>query len=247
MPSIYATDMNKVIQALMSLGLSDKEAHVYLALYKIGKGTAYEIAKESGIKRPTVYVLVEELRKRGLALMVPHSKKQLYIARDPNEFIQEYQSKIVRNGQDLLSMLPKLSRPDNDIVVFKGKGALVQGLSYGMHGIKDKKMIALYAGVRKHVKVAPEYYEHFERIYDLGIRLHSIIPDDAGNHAFDKHETHYQFRYTKIPAKDFSPSSSVEVFDDIVKHIFHRKREVTVIHDKGLADLYRQIFALLTK
>ncbi len=237
--------MEKILQALISFGLTEKEAKVYLALYKIGEGTSYEVAKESGIKRPTVYVIMEELRKRGLALVVPHKKKQLYIAKDPNEFIGEYQSKFNQSANDILSLLPKLSRPDTDIFVFKGEGALVQGLSYGIHNMKVKKVIAFYAGVGKNTKVGGEYMEHFGHFYDLKIKLRAITPSDSNDKEFREDDRKYGFQTKKLSAKVFSPSVSTEVFDDFVKLIFHKKKEVVVINDSGLADFYRQTFEMM--
>ncbi len=237
--------MDKILQALISLGLTEKEAKVYLALYKIGEGTSYEVAKESGIKRPTVYVIMEELRKRGLALVVPHPKKQIYIAKDPNEFIGEYQSKFNRNANDILSLLPKLSRPDTDIIVFKGEGALVQGLSYGIHNMKVKKVIAFYAGIGKNTKIGDEYTEHFEHLHDLKVKLISVTADNSNDKAFREEDRKFGFQTKRLPAKLFSPSVSTEVFDSTVKLVFHKKKEVVVINDAGLADFYRQTFEMM--
>ena len=55
-----------IIKNLQSLGFSEKESKVYFTLLKIGPSTAYKIAKQSGLKRPTVYIILEELRKKDL-------------------------------------------------------------------------------------------------------------------------------------------------------------------------------------
>jgi sugar-specific transcriptional regulator TrmB len=237
--------MNKLATALMALGLTEKEALLYLALYKLGEATAYQIAKESGVKRPTVYVIMEELRRRGLALTIPHAKRQLFVAKDPHEFIQEYQSKVNANTHDLLTLLPKLSHPNTETIVFKGEGALVQGLSYGLRTVKDKNIIAFYAAVPKSMRVGQEYPDHFDELYRLGFKLRSITPSNSYDRDFRESDKHYGFESRKIASTLFSPSISIEVCGDLTKTIIHKKREVIVLHDRGVADFYRQIFEML--
>ena len=76
-------------KALQDMGLSEKESQVYVALLELGKANVARIAQQSNIKRPTVYVLLEDLRKKGLVLKVPHIKNALYIAQDPDFFFHE--------------------------------------------------------------------------------------------------------------------------------------------------------------
>ena len=239
------TDMNKLTHALTSLGLTEKEAALYLALYKLGEATAYQIAKESGVKRPTVYVIMEELRKRGLALVVPHARKQVFVAKDPHEFIQECQSKMSLNASHLLTLLPKLSHPGSDVLVFKGQGALAQGLSYGLHGMKNKDIIAFYAAVPKGARVAREYTDYFDELHRLGFSLRSIVPSRSDDASFREVDREYGFETKKLPSAVFSPDVSIEVCGDLVKTIIHKKREVIVVRDRGVAGFYRQIFDIL--
>ncbi len=245
MNKVVSKVMNKLTQSLMILGLNEKEASIYIALYKLGEATSYQIAKESGIKRPTVYVIMEELRRRGLVLVVPHEKKQLFIARDPHEFIQEHQNKTNEHVRNLLALLPKLSRPDTNTIVFKGEGALAQGLSYGLQGLKEKEVVAFYAAVGKGIKVGSEYSDHFNELHRLGFTLNSITPSNSYDVAFRDDDRKYGFETKKISHKMFSPGVSVEVSCDLTKIIIHKKREVIAIRDRGVADFHRQIFAML--
>lgn len=237
--------MEKILNALISLGLSDKEAKIYIALYKIGEGTAYEVAKESGIKRPTVYILMESLRKRGLALVIPHAKKQLYVAKNPKEFIGEFQSKFNQGVADLLSSLPRVGRPVSNIVVFKGAGALAQGLSYGLHDVKEKQIYAFWAGIGKITKVGNVYYEHYSQLHKLGFRLKGLVPSNSKDDGFREEDQKKSVEVKKIDYRIFSPAVSTEICGSLVKTIFHKKKEVIVIEDEGLADFYRQTFGFM--
>ena len=53
-------------EKLQELGLSEKEARVYLALFELGPSVVSGLAKKAGINRSTTYVILETLAKRGL-------------------------------------------------------------------------------------------------------------------------------------------------------------------------------------
>ena len=63
-------------QALKTIGLSDKESAVYMALLQLGQATAYAVAVKSGLKKPTTYIILDELIEKGLVLKVPQMKTQ---------------------------------------------------------------------------------------------------------------------------------------------------------------------------
>ena len=63
-----------MITELLSLGLSDEEAKVYLACLEINGGPVSVIAKKAGIHRVSCYHTLENLLEKRL--LVPDKKKQ---------------------------------------------------------------------------------------------------------------------------------------------------------------------------
>ena len=59
-------------EKLQKLGLSDKEASVYLAMLELGPSVVSDIAKKANINRSTVYVVLEFLKKRGIPSQLIH-------------------------------------------------------------------------------------------------------------------------------------------------------------------------------
>ncbi len=53
-------------EKLKELGLSEKEVAIYAALVEVGKTSPARLAKATGIKRPTVYAVGEDLLRKGL-------------------------------------------------------------------------------------------------------------------------------------------------------------------------------------
>jgi sugar-specific transcriptional regulator TrmB len=72
-----------MLETLIKLGLSEKEAAVYLATLELGEDTALNIAEKSQVNRTTTYVILEKLMKLGLASTVERGKKTVFVAEDP--------------------------------------------------------------------------------------------------------------------------------------------------------------------
>jgi len=98
---------------LKKLGLDEKEAKVYLALLELSEGNIQQIAKESGVKRTTVYDIIESLKEKGLLSSSTHRKKTIYSAEDPRklEYTLEEKKKTLQSIlPELLSIANKLDK-----------------------------------------------------------------------------------------------------------------------------------------
>jgi len=73
---INKENKNQIISQLKNFGLSDKEISLYLAVLANGPTTATNLARAAGLKRPTVYVLLETLLDRGLLASEKNKGKQ---------------------------------------------------------------------------------------------------------------------------------------------------------------------------
>lgn len=85
MRSVYLVTMSSLRSSLISLGLTEKEARVYLALVQLGESVVYAIADKAELKRPTTYVILNELVRKGYAKRIPRARKQLYFPVSPDE------------------------------------------------------------------------------------------------------------------------------------------------------------------
>jgi len=80
----YTAVMNEqLVSQVEDLGLSQKEARVYVANLMLGPATVQRIADYSGIKRVTTYVILESLVNLGLASQTSKGKKTYFSAEDP--------------------------------------------------------------------------------------------------------------------------------------------------------------------
>ncbi len=70
-------------QFLEEIGLSEKESKIYLALLQVDRDTIQDLANRTGVKRTTVYPVLETLQKKGLVSEVQEGKKVSYMAEPP--------------------------------------------------------------------------------------------------------------------------------------------------------------------
>ncbi|MFH0854514.1 MAG: helix-turn-helix domain-containing protein [bacterium] len=75
-------------EQLQSLGLSEKEARVYMSSLELGSSAVQEIARKAGVNRATTYVQIEALLKKGLMSSVIRGKKRYFSAENPGYLLK---------------------------------------------------------------------------------------------------------------------------------------------------------------
>jgi sugar-specific transcriptional regulator TrmB len=100
-----------MITELKNLGLSDNEAKVYAAMLELGPSSVLEISAKAGVNRPTTYVQIESLKKKGLVSTQTKGSKQVLIPESPEHLQDMLDSQIHAIGgqKEILSkVLPDL-------------------------------------------------------------------------------------------------------------------------------------------
>lgn len=93
-----------IAESLKPLGLNEKQAKVYVALLELGRSGVGGIAKKAGLKRPTVYLIAEELLKMGLATTTSIRGALAYAVEPPSTLLED----ITQKQKALAGMLPTL-------------------------------------------------------------------------------------------------------------------------------------------
>jgi sugar-specific transcriptional regulator TrmB len=102
----------QLISHIEELGLSNKEARVYVACLLTGAAAVQRIADQAGIKRVTTYVILESLVGLGLVSQSVKGKKTLFIAEEPTNLrrLLDKRAEELREQQSNFEMiLPELS------------------------------------------------------------------------------------------------------------------------------------------
>jgi sugar-specific transcriptional regulator TrmB len=100
-----------LIKQVEDLGLSNKEARVYIANLMLGPAGVQQIADISGIKRVTTYVILESLVNLGLVSQTTHAKKTLFNAESPSNLsrlLEKRAQSLSDQRHQLEELLPQL-------------------------------------------------------------------------------------------------------------------------------------------
>lgn len=104
MPLSFQSDLKK-------LGLSDKEAAVYLAALDTGPAPVQSIARKSKVARATTYLVLESLMKKGLVTRFEEGGKTTFVAESPQhleQLLNQKEAELKRERSELKNLLPKL-------------------------------------------------------------------------------------------------------------------------------------------
>mgnify|MGYP000879901632 CR=1 FL=1 len=97
--------VDKVLELLKSMNLTDVEAKVYIELLKNGPSTGYEISKISAVSRSRVYNVLSKLVKNGFIVASKSKNPTYYNCISVDEFINnkkfEYDSLLLEMSNEL--------------------------------------------------------------------------------------------------------------------------------------------------
>src|ERR1700692_203110 len=96
---------------LQEIGLNEKEAAVYLALLSVDSSSVLDLAKKTKIKRPTVYVVLETLSKKGLVSETTVGNKTHYQAEPPERletFVERQKVVLEEHSKRLIDIIPQI-------------------------------------------------------------------------------------------------------------------------------------------
>lgn len=164
-------------KSLQQLGLTEKEARVYLAVLELGQDTVLNIAKRAEIKRPTTYVALDSLIQEGLVRKLPRGTTTLYIAENPDYLLSVLgeKEKAIKNVIPLLKAIYSIDRAKPQIRFYEGK----EGVGKIYKELRQaKKYILFYGSIKDIMKYFPESFLTPEQIKEMNIPVKEIVTSD---------------------------------------------------------------------
>jgi len=98
---------------LQQIGLDKSQAAVYLSALELGPSPVQRIAQRAKVPRATTYLVLDELKKKGLVSTYEQGKKTYYNAQHPSqleEYLKKQESELLIRQKTLESLVPELER-----------------------------------------------------------------------------------------------------------------------------------------
>ena len=246
--------MDHLIAPLRNIGLSEKEARIYLALLQLGPATPYRMSKRAKMKRPTAYVIAEELLEKGFVVQVP-GEKHTYIARPPEVIFEEFEKRISESRKHLpeLKSLQGGIAEKPTVLYFEGIEGIRQALFHRVKELHNTEVVGFYADPEYANINLLEVTKEFNDYRDThNMKARGIVTDskELREMGFEKYfnlkDPEHASINAKIVSKEiYSSNASFEFYPEFVKIIFFDTAVSVIIESPTVAKAMRQIFEML--
>lgn len=237
---------------LQKLGLSEKEAKVYLASLEIGPSTVQVIARKAGVNRSTTYVMIELLIKKGLMSSFERGKKRFFTAESPDRFMSllfKEEAEIKEKTKSLEEILPEL-RAIFALAEEKPKVKFFEGHE-GLKAIQEDILKTKFDSFEEFIALDECYrilpvekdslrQKVIEKVRNLS---HRLIYTSAKGKFLPSKENGFERRY--IPIEKFPFTTEIDIYGNKVA-LISCKGKITgvIIENKEISESLRTIFNL---
>ncbi len=242
-----------IYRSLVGLGLSEKEAGVYLALLELGKRTVSPIARSSNINRTTVYDILSSLTAKGLVSVSGKEPLQEYVAESPDKILDLVKLEIEKKQKDLKQaegVIPELKSMHN--VADRPKVRFYEGTA-GVEEVYEDTLtshetIRAYANVNEMHAALPDYFpKYYKRRTNKGIHIRAIIPsNEAGKERADKDKEEAR-ESALVPENKVYFSPEINIYDNKVMIASWKEKLGIIIESKEIAEAMKTIYELAWK
>lgn len=240
---------NNLIELLSNAGLSENQAKIYLAGLELGPSSIWQIAKKSGVKRPTCYVILEELSYKGFTSSANDGKRVIYSVISPKQLLlkEEYKHNRLRNAAPQFLAIASQAKEKPKIRTFEGAAGITEVYAMATEEPRGSSFLILGANMLE-TEFVSSISESIIKRNKKGILTRGIFPDNQINRSMslegtpiEKHDNRF------LPETKFNPQTQILIFGQTVAYLVHTETEpfVTVVESNSLAHDEGERFELL--
>lgn len=244
-----ATENQHVTDMLTGIGLSEPEARAYMATLSLGATTVLRLSRATGIKRTTLYTMIESLKQKGLLKIEIKGLKRRFVAEHPENLsiVLEKRAKEFASFVPLLSQLYSDRANEASITYHEGLEAIKMVYENLLKGVgRNDPYLAISA--EEFFEPDRRYFEKFiERRAQKyrGVRL--ILLDEKLAREHKKFEKNFNEQIRFLPADTKLDINLVITKDTLVLHQLRPPIHALIIKTKTIIDSHRNIFEVLWK
>jgi sugar-specific transcriptional regulator TrmB len=244
---------------LQRIGLSEKEAKVYLATLELAESSVQNIAKKAGVNRPTAYVILEKLMGLGLASTLVKGKKTYFVAQSPSELeniLKEQVSEIEHRKSELEGVMSQLHAIYNAnsekpaVRYFEGADGLVSMDRYGRDKLeKNSELLSLTPIDLIEERFGSRRKDSLKERIDLGIKSRAIYTHKDGKIPTQTNAKELR-EGVFLSRDDFPLTGTISIYPDWGVKFYHfdqSKPHGVVVESKEIAQNMKLLFELAWK
>ncbi len=232
---------------LEKLGLTKKEAGVYITALDIGNGSILDIAKEAELAKSTTHDTVNNLVKRGFLHKYMKGKRAYFTPADPKILVRKIEERSVIAEALLPELNARYIKGDDRprVKFYEGEWGTEKVLN---QILSEAKSVLSIASPGQNFTILRDYFPWFpERRAEKGIRLRAIFDDSPKSRERASHDKEH-LRTSKIIKTDRPFGTLTLIWESKTAIITYRNHfAAVVIENTDIADSYRVMFEEIWK
>jgi sugar-specific transcriptional regulator TrmB len=237
-----------LFSVLINLGLSEKEAEVYLACLSLGPTTALKISRSASLKRSTVYTLIETLKQKGLMSMEVKGFKTLFVAENPEKLeimLKAKKEELKRILPDLVALY-NLKGGEGKIKYYEGLESVKSVYEFLLRDIKSHEDYLVIGEQNLWYKLDIKYFQDFiVRRSKLNINIRLLFPDSKIAREHKKIEKNYNEKIKILPPNTHLTTNMIITPQHLVIHQLTSPISAIVIENKSTIQTQRELFEII--
>lgn len=230
-------------QALLDFGLTDSEADVYLTLFRLGGATASVTARESGMKRTTVYPILKALAEKGCILVYFRKHQHHYYAQKPDRLAGLFEKKLelFKSIVPLFESLEKKHTQTEGLRFIETKEELRQ---FYMDILEDHTYYQVIGNAFTWKNIDPEFFDQYRVLRaKRGIKTVLLLSADSRESNPTSPDLLRECRY--LPER-YVFKSTLNIFNDKILVVSPESSSLAVvIAVPAMVDIFKSIFEIL--
>ncbi len=238
---------------LEQIGLSEKEALIYLTLLEQGEMGLTPLAEKAGLKRGIVYELTKRLADKKLVTLIESKARMTAQAQSPENLLEVAEQKTLTASQaqkQLQTVLDdiktrQLERELKPVIKYNVGLAALRDVFVDMLKAKTKQVH--FMGIAQyHPKIMDELLQFVDERAAKGIKTTAItIPTPYNQDATADKKLLINRKF--LSESEYDSPIAINTYDNKVTFSNHKRSSGITIEDADIASAMRQIIDMLHK
>jgi sugar-specific transcriptional regulator TrmB len=241
---------NNLVEILKEIGLSEHESAVYFTMVSLGPSPILKIARASGVKRTTIYSVIDSLKEKGLVRVELKGFKSLFVAESPEKLeniLETRKNHFKKHLNDFLAIYNK-GGGETLIKIYEGWEATREVYNGLLRDVQSGEDYLVIAGMKKAYELDKEFYDDLrDRRAKLPIKVRMLLsdPENEESKILIQFQKNFNVQAKPLPDDKRFSTNMVITPQRILIHQLVAPIMAIVIENKNVIKTHQELFELI--
>ncbi len=243
--------MKKIEQlekTLVELGLSENESRLYISALSLGTTTVLKLSRASGIRRTTIYPLIDSLKGKGLMKESIIGFKTQYEAESPEKLqliLDQRKDKLQKDLPDFLSLFQSFG--GNSVIRhYEGIESIKPLYIESLEDVRKSEDYLVITNQEQWYGLDSDYFQKYkEKRARTGARVRMLFQDSLVARTHKKFEKNFSEEIRFLPPETIINVDFVCTPRRVVIFQTTQPYNAIVIENKFVVEMYQNLFNVI--